>query len=75
MPFHNAASNLPLIRNIVINITRRHGYAFLTKAERIISHNIVLLISLLEWIIPDVIPPTAEGIAPLQAASLNPVVN
>lgn len=45
---HNAASNLSLIRNIVINIARQHGYDSLTKAERFLSHNIDLLISLLE---------------------------
>jgi predicted transposase YbfD/YdcC len=45
---HNAASNLSLIRNIVINVARRNGYDSLTKAERFLSHNIELLISLLQ---------------------------
>ena len=45
---HNAASNLSLIRNIVINVARQNGYASLTKAERFLSHNIDLLISLIE---------------------------
>lgn len=45
---HNAASNLSLIRNIVINVAHRHGYDSRTIAERFLSHNIDLLISLLE---------------------------
>jgi hypothetical protein len=45
---HNAASNWSLLRNIVINIARQHGYDSLTKAERFLSHNIEELFSLLE---------------------------
>lgn len=45
---HNAASNWSLLRNIVINIARQHGYDSLTKAERFLSHNIDKLFSLLE---------------------------
>ena len=50
---HNAASSLSLIRNIVINVARRHGYDSRTIAERFLCHNIDdLLISLLQRIIP-----------------------
>ena len=45
---HNAATNWSLLRNIVINIARQHGYDSLTKAERFLSHNIDKLFSLLE---------------------------
>lgn len=45
---HNAASNWSLLRSIVINIARQHGYDSLTKAERFLSHNISQLFSLLE---------------------------
>lgn len=45
---HNAARNWSLLRNIVINLARQHGYDSLTKAERFFSHNIPQLLSLLE---------------------------
>jgi len=45
---HNAARNWSLLRNIVINIARQHGYDSLTKAERFLCHNIPQLFSLLE---------------------------
>jgi predicted transposase YbfD/YdcC len=45
---HNAASNWSLLRTIVINLARQHGYDSLTKAERFLSHNIDKLFSLLE---------------------------
>lgn len=45
---HNAASNWSLLRNIVINIARQHGYDSLTKAERFLSHNIEQLFCLVE---------------------------
>jgi predicted transposase YbfD/YdcC len=45
---HNAASNWSLLRSIVINLARQHGYDSLTKAERFLSHNIPQLFSLLQ---------------------------
>jgi len=45
---HNAASNWSLLRNVVINLARQHGYNSLTKAERFFSHNIPQLFSLLQ---------------------------
>ena len=45
---HNAARNWSLLRNIVINLARQHGYNSLTKAERFLSHNIPQLFSLLQ---------------------------
>ena len=45
---YNAASNWSLLRNIVINLARQHGYDSLTKAERFFSHNIPQLFSLLQ---------------------------
>ena len=45
---HNAASNWSIVRNIVINIARQHGYNSLTKAERFFSHNIPQLFSLFQ---------------------------
>lgn len=45
---HNAASNWSLLRNIVLNLARQHGYNSLTKAERFFSHNIPQLFSLFQ---------------------------
>lgn len=45
---HNAASFWSIIRNIVINIARQHGYNSLTKAKRFLAHNIPHLFSLLK---------------------------
>lgn len=45
---HNAAINWSIIRNIVINLARQHGYDSLTKAERFLAHDIDKIISLLE---------------------------
>ena len=45
---HNAARNWSLLRNIVINLARQHGYDSLTKAERFFSHNILQLFSLFQ---------------------------
>ncbi len=44
----NAATNWSIIRNIVINIARIHGYNSLTQAQRFLSHDIERLFSLLE---------------------------
>lgn len=48
LPFghHNAARNWSLLRNVVINLARQHGYDSLTKAERFLSHNIPQLLFL-----------------------------
>ena len=49
---YNAATNWSIIRNIAINLARLGGYDSLTKAERILAHDIDKLFLLLEWIIP-----------------------
>lgn len=48
LKYHNAAIKWSLIRNIVINLARQHGYDSLTKAERFLVHDIDKIISLLE---------------------------
>jgi len=45
---YNAASNWSLLRNIVINLARQHGYDSLTKAERFLCQNIPQLFSLMQ---------------------------
>ena len=45
---YNAATNWSLIRTIAINIARMCGYDSLTKAERILAHDIDKLFYLVE---------------------------
>jgi predicted transposase YbfD/YdcC len=43
-----ACANLSIIRTIVINILRRHGYASVTKAQRLIAHDLDKIFLLLQ---------------------------
>lgn len=44
----NAPANLSIIRAIALNILRRNGYPFITKAQRFLSNDIDKLLFLVE---------------------------
>lgn len=44
----NAPANLSIIRAIALNILRRNGYLFITKAQRCLSNDIDKLLCLVE---------------------------
>ncbi|MBU7584985.1 MAG: hypothetical protein KAF91_19105 [Nostoc sp. TH1S01] len=44
----NAPANLSIIRAIALNLLRRYGYPFITKAQRFLSNDIDKLFALVE---------------------------
>lgn len=44
---HTPATNWSVIRNFVINLFRQHGYHGITKAQRLLGHDLDALFSLM----------------------------